>query len=699
MAALRTASLSLVGDGEPVRLKGAAVTASFFPLLGVHAALGRTFHPEEDRPGGATQVVVLSHSLWRKRFGSHPGVIGRVLRLEGKPYTVIGVLPASFLFSADTDLWIPLAPNPDSERDDKWLDVMGRLKPGVSLAAAQADLSGIARRLAERHPENRDWGVRMATFSEWLIGPRAARMVLVLFCAVGLLLLLGCTNISNLLLARATTRGRELGLRAALGAGRVRLIRQLLTESFLLAGLGAAAGLAVAHGALRLLRALGPEYVPRLNEVSLDGRVLAFTIAVSLVTGLLFGLTPALQASHTDLHTLLRQGGHAGVGAGGRRLRDALVVGELALAMMLLIGAGLMTGSFLRLQNVDKGFDPTDVMAVKLQLPDDESTDERRTMFFQEVSTRIAALPGVVAVGATNAEPFGWFGPNVKFGVEGQAPRQGDFDSADWRSVTPGFFRALGIPLRKGRLFSDADRDGADRITIVSETMANRLWPGEDPIGKRILWMNNPKKPLTVVGVVGDIRDRHLDEEPKQMIFRPYSQITWPWMTLMIKTTGRTASLDGAVRREIHTVDRNLPVPALAPLQQNLDAPLAQPRFGVLLLGSFAALALVLAATGVYGIMAFAVVQRTREIGVRIALGAMPWRVVGMLLWRGLLLTLVGVGLGWAGAFGLTRFLTSLLYGTAPTDTSTYAAVALLLSVVATLATYIRGWRSVWIEI
>jgi putative ABC transport system permease protein len=449
---------------------------------------------------------------------------------------------------------------------------------------------------------------------------------------------------------------------------------------------------------LRLLRALGPEYVPRLNEVSLDGRVLAFTILVSLVTGLLFGLTPALQASQTDLHALLRQGGRAGAGGGGRRLRDALVVGELALAMMLLIGAGLMIGSFLRLQNVDKGFDPNGVMAVKLQLPEDEYTEERMERFFQEVSARIASLPGVVAVGATNAEPFGGFGPNINFGVEGQAPGQGDFDSADWRSVTPGFFHALGIPLRKGRLFSDADRRGADRVTIVSEGMANRLWPGEDPIGKRILWSNNPSKPLTVVGVVGDIRDMNLDEEPKQVLFRPYSQIIWPWMTLVIKTKSGTAGLGDAVRREIHAVDRNLPVPALVPLQENLNVPLARPRFGVLLLGTFAALALVLAATGVYGIIAFAVVQRTREIGVRIALGALPWRVVGMLLWRSLLLTLLGVGLGWAGAFGLTRFLTSLLYGTTPTDARTYAAVALLLGAVATMATYIPARRAAAID-
>jgi putative ABC transport system permease protein len=707
MAAFKAVTLSLVGDGEPVRLSGAAVTASLFPLLGAHAAVGRTFTAAEDQPGGETQVAVLGNGLWRRRFGADPRVVGRVLSLEGKRYTVIGVLPASFAFSPETDVWIPLAPNPGNERDDKWLDVMGRLKPGVSLAAARADLEGIARRLAERYPEsNREWGVRMIPFQEWLVRPEARQMVLVLFSAVGLLLLLGCANISNLLLARATTRGRELGLRAALGAGRARLIRQLLTESVLLAGMGAAAGLAVAQGALRLLRTLGPQYVPRLEEVSLDGRVLAFTLVLSLATGILFGIAPALQASRTDLHALLRQGGRgdaAGAGGmGGRRLRDALVIAELALAMMLLIGAGLMIGSFLRLQNVDKGFDPDGVVAVKLQVPENEYSEERMRAFFAEVSERIGALPGVVSVGATNADPFGLFEPRINYTVDGQAPqRQSDFLSADWRSVTPGFFRALGIPLRKGRLFSAEDRDGAEKVVVINETMARSLWPGEDPIGKRILWTGLASKPRTVIGVVGDIRDMQLDGETRQVIFRPYAQMTWPWMTLMIKTAGTTGDLSNlsvAVRREIHAVDRDLPVPDLVPLRQSMAGPLAAPRFGMLLLGVFAAVALVLAATGVYGIMMFAVTQRTREIGVRLALGAQPWSVVRMILSRGLLLTLIGVGFGWAGAFGLTRFLASLLYGTAPTDSLIFGAVALLLAAVATTATWLPARRAAAID-
>jgi predicted permease len=706
MAALQQVTFTLLGDGEPVRLTGAAASASLFPLLGKRTAVGRTFSAAEDRPGGDRQVVVLGHDLWQRRFGADPRVIGRVLRLEGRTYTVIGALSADdSAVSQGIDFWVPLAADAQSRRNDHWLAVIGRLKPGVSLAAAQADLDGIARRLAEQHPEIREWGVHMLTFSDWLVGPRARRTVLVFFAAVGLLLLLGCANVSNLLLARATTRGRELALRAALGAGRTRLLRQLLTESLLLAGCGAAAGLALAYETLRLLRALGPASVPRLNEVSLDGRVLAFTLILALATGLLFGLAPALQSSRTDLYALLRQGGRADVGGGGiggsRRLRDALVVGELALAMMLLIGAGLMIGSFLRLQRVDTGFQPDGVLTVTVQLPENEYSEARMQAFFQEASERIGALPGVLAVGATNAEPFGGFHPNINYTAEGQAPqREDEFRFADWRVVTPGYFTALGIPLRKGRLLTDADRDGAERVVVINESMAERLWPGADPIGKKVFWTGKASKPLTVVGVVGDLRDVQLEGEPPQFLFRPYPQMAWPWMTLMIKTAGARSAIDlgSAVRREIHAIDRNLPVPDLVPLRRNLAAPLAGPLFSMLLLAVFAAVALILAATGVYGIMAFAVTQRTREIGVRLALGAQPWRVVGMILTRGLLLTLLGVALGWAGAFGLTRFLAGLLYGTAPTDALTFGAVALLLGAVALTATYLPARRAAAID-
>ena len=697
MAAIRDTSLSLVGDGEPVRLNGAAVTASLFPLLGAKAALGRTFRADEDRPGGATQVAVLSHGLWQRRFGSDPGVVGRNLRLEGRSYTVIGVMPARFAFPEGAELWIPLAPDPDGDRSDKWLDVVARLKPGISLATARADLAGVARRIAGRYPEYRDWGVRMVTFPEWIVGPRFTQMVLVLLSAVGLLLLMGCANVSNLLLARATVRGREMGLRAALGAGRARLIRQLLTESVLLAGCGAAVGLAGAWWAVRLLRLLGPGYVPRLSEVSLDGRALAFTLLTALATGLLFGLAPAVQTSRADLHALLQQGGRAALGA-GRRLRDALVVGELAMAMMLLIGAGLMIGSFLRLQRVDTGFESDGVLAVTLELPE-SYPDERRPAFFQEVSERIAGLPGVVSVGATNAAPFAPFRPNITFAVEGREQRQGEFQSADWRSVTPGFFRALGVPVLRGRPLSATDVDGAPEVVVVSEEMADRLWPGEDPIGKRILWGGPEGRPQTVVGVARNIRDVKLEEDPRQVIFLPYGQAPWPQMTLLVKTAGDPAGLGAAIRREIQAVDRELPVPEVQPLARNLEtAAFAGPRFGMLLLGLFAAVALALAATGIYGIMVFAVTQRTREIGIRLALGARPWSVVRMIVRRGLLLTLIGVGLGWGGALALTRFLASLLFGTAPTEVAIFAAVALLLGGVATAATYLPARRAAEID-
>lgn len=700
MAAYRYASLSLVGDGEPVRLDGLAVTASFFPLLDARPFLGRTFLPEEDRPGGTTHVVVLSHALWKSRFGGDPGVVGRRLRLEGNLFTVVGVMPAGFDFPSGALLWIPLVPGTNQNRADKWLDVLARLKPGVSLEQASSDLDALTLRLAEQYPDtNRTWGGRMVTFPEWIVGPQITRALLVLFGAVGLLLLMACVNVSNLLLARATVRGREMGLRSALGAGRARLIRQLLTESVLLAGCGALAGLGVAHGAVRLLRAFGPQGVPRLGEVSLDGRVLAFTVATALLTGLLFGLAPALQASRTDLYALLQQGSRAALAA-GRRLRDGLVVGELAMAMMLLIGAGLTIGSFLRLQRVDTGFDPEGVLTVQVELPSTEYPPERRNIFYSEVLTRIAGLPGVRAAGATNTAPFGSFDPHINFAVQGRAPQgPGDFNSAAWRSVTPGFFRAMGIPLRRGRLLTEADRAETPGVIVISQTMADSIWPGEDPIGRRILWGGDSNGfPLTIVGVAGDVRDMGIAEVPESVIYLPSQQVAWPQMTLMIKTSGASAGLAAAIRREIRAVDGNLPIPEVRPLQQSLSSAVAEPRFRMFLFGAFAAAALVLAIVGVYGVMAFAVAQRTREIGVRLALGARPWSVVGLVLRRGLLLTLIGIGLGWAGALGLTRFLASLLYGTAPTDAVTFSAVALLLAAIATAAGYVPARRAAAID-
>jgi len=692
MAAIRSASLTLVGDGEPVRLNAAAVTASLFPLLGVQPALGRAFLPEEDRPGGASQVVVLSHRLWQSRFGADPGIVGRSLRLDGRSFTVLGVLPAGFNFLPWADLWMPLAPDAAADRTDKWLDVVARLKPGVSMTQARADLDGIGRRLAERYPEsNRDWGVRIVSFPEWIVGPRVTRTMLVLFAAVGLLLLMACVNVSNLLLARASVRGREMGLRAALGAGRARLIRQLLTESVLLAGCGAVAGLGLAHGAVRLLKAIGPEGVPRLDEIRLDGRVLAFTVAAALLTGLLFGLAPALQASRANLYALLQQGGRTALVA-GRRLRDALVVGELALAMVLVTGAGLMIGSFLRLQRVDAGFDPEGVLAVQVELPDREYPPERRIVALPEMLARIAALPGVQATGATNAPPFGAFRPNINFTVDGretQGPE--DFLSADWRAVTPGFFRTMGIPLRRGRLFTEADRDGSLETVVISQALADRLWSGEDPVGRRILWGGTGGHPLTIVGVVGDVRDVDLEAAPRSVLYLPYGQCPWAQMTLLIKTgliksEGSPAGLTDAIRREIRAQDAHLPIPEIRPLGESLAGAVEAPRFRMLLFALFATVALLLAVIGVYGVMSFAVAQRTREIGVRLALGARPWSVVALVLRRGLVLTCAGIALGWAVAFALTRFLASLLYGTAPTDAATFTTVALLLSAVATAA-------------
>ena len=698
MAAIRYASFTLAGDGEPVRIDVAAVSASFFSLLGVRLELGRAFLPEEDRPGGPP-VVLLGHRLWQERFGADPGIVGKSVRLDGRSFTVLGVVPADFRFLPWAQIWIPLAPDAAAERDDHWLDVVARLKPGVSVTQARADMDALAARLAVRYPDsNREWGAHLVPLPEVIVGPQVTRTMLALFAAVGLLLLMACVNVSNLLLARASVRGREMGLRAALGAGRGRLLRQLLTESVLLSLVGAAVGLGVARGAVALLQALGPEGVPRLDEVVLDGRVLAFTAAAALLTGVLFGLAPALQASRTDLYALLQQGGRTAL-VGGRRLRDGLVVGELALAMVLLIGAGLMIGSFLRLQRVETGYRTQDVLAVPIELPEREYPPERRMLAVRDVQERIAALPGVRAVGATNAPPFGGFRPANRFAVEGREARPDDeYLSADWRAVTPGFFPALGIPLRRGRFLTAEDRHGAPEAIVISETLAARLWPDADPVGRRLLWGGAGGQPLTVVGVVGDVRDMELEAAPHSVVYLPHAQFPWLSMTLMIHTEGNPAGLPAAIRRALHDQDASLPLPEIRPLAASLDGALGAPRFRMLLFAFFAAVALVLAVTGVYGVMTFAVTSRTRDIGIRLALGARPGGILALVLRRGLLLTGVGIALGCAGAFALTRFLASLLFGTTPTDPVVFATVALLLAAVATCAGLFPAGRAAAID-
>jgi putative ABC transport system permease protein len=695
LAAYGGGGASLVGDGEPERLGGARVTHTLFPLLGVSPRMGRTFTADEDRAGAGARVVLLSHGFWQRRFGGDPGILGRSLNLDGQAYTVIGVMSQTFNFPSETDVWFPLAPDPASRRDNHTLGVVGRLRPGVTVAQAEAELGAIAKQLGREYPaSNAEWGVSLQTFRDWIVEPGLRDRIRALLYAVGLLLLMACVNVANLLLARASTRGREMSVRAALGAGRGRIARQLLTESLALALTGAAVGIALAALAMRILRKVGGDAVPRLDEMSLDLRVLGFAIAASLVTGLLFGLAPAIRVSRTDLQNVLRSGSRV---AGAGRLRSVLVVASVALAMLLLVGAGLVGTSFVRLMRVDPGFDAEHVLTASLALPSSRYQGNRISDFHAEALQRISRIPGVRAAGMTNIAPFSGGSTAIGFTVVGRPPlRPGEYPQADWRSVTPGYFQALRIQLKRGRLLSEADGRN-DRAIVITETMAKRYWPNEDPVGRQIL-TEGGSRPFTIVGVVGDIRDQTLEAEPNPLIYLSYRQVGWPWMWLVVRAAGEPTSIAGAVRREIWAIDKALPLANVQPLTQLVTEVAAQPRLTMLIFGLFASAALALAVIGVYGVVAYSVTQRTREIGVRVALGAQPARIVGGVLGHGMRLALAGIVLGLAGAYGLARFIAAILYGTEPTDAVTYAMVALVLATCAALASLVPARRAARVD-
>jgi predicted permease len=699
VAAYKQAALNLSGSGEPTRLEGMAVTHSLFPLLGVAPAIGRTFLAEEDAPGRDTRVAVLSHSLWTARFGADPSVVGRVVTLDRQPYTVIGVMPDGFDFPK-AEIWVPLAPDPGRDRDDHWLEMVGRLRPGATVQAAQQDLSALSRGIAVQHPEIAGWGVRVEPLSDSIVGPRFRQTMLVLLAGVGCLLLMACINLANLLFARATARETEIGVRAALGADRFRLVRQLLTESIVLALIGAGVGLLGARWALALLRSLAPAGVPRLDEIGLDGRMLAFTLALGLLTSVIFGLVPALRASRVELAETLRKGGR-GAASGHRHTRDALVVIQVALAMVLLIGAGLLMRSFLRLQGTDPGFDTQQLAAVSIQLDGATYAEPwQRNLFVNELIERIEAIPGVTAAGATGVDPLsGWNLVNDVTPAERAAEvGPSGYLRAGWRPVTPGFFGTMGIPLVQGRVFSDSDPWDGPKIVVISRTIAQQLWPGESAVGKQLFWGGIDGTPRTVIGVVGDIRDVDLEGTAPPLIFVPNQELTWPAITVVVRSAGNPAGIAAAVHKQIRALDPTMPVPEFLPLERTVVQAAAGPRFRSLLIGGFALIALLLAGVGVYGVTAFGVARRTREFGVRLALGASPAEVSRSVVRRGAALGAAGVALGILGAWWVTRFLGTLLYRVSPTDEVTFVAVALLLGGVALLASYLPARRATRVD-
>jgi putative ABC transport system permease protein len=718
MAALDFWTVNLTGRNEPERIEGTSVSTSLFPLLRVRPMLGRAFTPEEERQGAA-HVVLMSHGLWQRRFGGDANVVGQTVTLDGEQYEVVGVmppdftfpqnsgLPAFFSFAQKTDLWTPrvLAEEERRNHQSHHIAIIGRLKPGRTLEQAQAELSTIARRLEQQYPDElEDFGVSVLPLHEQVIG-KSRVAILVLLCVVGFVLLIACANVANLLLARAAARQKEVAIRTALGASRLRVIRQLLTESVLLAFIGGACGVLLAMWGVDLLVALSPGDIPRTGEIGIDSRVLAFTFGVSLLTGLAFGLAPALQASSSDLHEALKEGGRGGTtGPRRARVRNVLIVSEVALALVLLAGAGLLVRSFFKLRNVGPGYDPENVLTLDVPLPGTRYKEGAQTAaFYQRLIERVKALPGVEAVGAVSHLPLTGAEELDGFEIEGRpGPESGEnVQSADFRVVSTDYFSAMKIPLVRGRYFTEQDTADAPGVIIIDETLARRFFSDEDPIGKRMNEAGSPtpRGYLTVVGVVGGVKHSSLDAEPKPAMYVSYLQSPWLDMTLTVRTSGAPAeNLAGAVRQEVWALDKDQPVARVATMKSLFARAVAPQRFQMLLVGLFAAVALLLSVVGIYGVMAYSVTQRTHEIGIRMALGAQRRDVFKLLMGQGMTQAFIGILLGLAGAFALTRLMSSLLYGVSATDPLTFAGVSLLLAAVALLACYVPARRAMRVD-
>ncbi len=694
LAGWRGQSFTLTGVDQPERIPGVLASAALFPLLGTEAKLGRTFLPEEEQPG-RHRVVVLGHGLWQRRFGANPGIVGTAVTLNAEPYTVVGVMPEGFQFPAGVDLWTPLALDARqlSFTGSHVIQVAGRLQPGMTLEQAQAGMNALARRIEPKRPNsNSGWGVVLVPLQEQMVsGVRQGLWILL--GAVGFVLLIACANVANLLLTRAAARGREVAIRAALGAGRWRLVRQLLTESVLLALLGGSLGLLLSLWGMETLVRFAPAGLPRIGEVRMNGWVLGFTALAALLTGALFGLAPALRASRAELTGSLR-----GTLAARSRVPVSgfLVVSETALALMLLIGAGLLIRSFARLQVVRPGFDPRGVLTAQIDLYGDVP---RQAAFWHDVLERVAGLPGIRAAGVVSGLPLAGPHRNMVVTIEGRPPVElSQMPFAFYKVASPDYFRALGVPLLRGRPFTERDLPGAPRVMLINDTMARRYWSGEDPVGKRLRLDNGEPGWVEVVGILGDVRQLGLESEPGAEMYIPFRQVPasfFPAMTLVLRAAGvPPESLMAAVTGEAQKLDPNAPVYNLRTMDEILARSMASRRFSLGLLGLFAGIAMGLAAVGIYGVMAYSVSRRTHEIGIRMALGAQGGDVLRLVVVESLGLTLGGIALGMAGAWALTRLLAGGLYGVSPTDPATFLVVALLLAAVALLASYLPARRA-----
>ena len=703
LVAISSPSFNLIGTGDPEQISGMRVTEGFFAMLGAKPELGRDFLSEEDQPG-RNNVVVLSHGFWHRRFGGDPKIIDQTITLSGRIYTVIGVMPATFSFGgSETALWTPMGFTSDDAQNHggHFLSAIGQLKPGATLEQARSEMSAIAGQLAQEYPDaNAGWNVKLLPLQEFIVRS-VETALLVLLGAVAFVLLIACANVANLLLARAAGREKEIAIRTALGAGRARIVRQLLTESALLALAGGVAGLLLAKWGTDLLLKLAPQNLPRMSNVSLDGRALAFTAAVTLLTGLIFGLVPALQASKPNLTETIKDAGGRGSTEGGRRqfIRGSLVVLEMASALLLLVGAGLLIKSFWRLQRVDPGFNPNNALTASVSLPSRKYPEEnQQSAFFQQLLEKVRALPGVQAAGASNVVPLG--GDYVLgFVIEGRPPLPpGAGQSTNYYAVSADYFKAMGIPLLRGRVFTEQDTRNSTRVAVISDSMAKRVFPNEDPIGKRIHVTNGPTVFREIVGIVGDVKHYGLDQDTTLQTYEPYTQQPFSFMTLVVRTAGDPTNLTSAIRNQVLSIDKEQPVSGVRTLEQRVSTSIAQQRFSMLLLGVFAAVAMVLAAVGIYGVLSYAAAQRTHEIGIRMALGARAGDVLKMVIGHGMKLALAGVALGSGAALAVTQLMKRLLFGVTAADPMTYIVIALSLTLVALFACWIPARRAAKVD-
>jgi putative ABC transport system permease protein len=711
---------TLTGMGEAERISSGTASGDFFTVLGAQMALGRTFRLEEE-PQGQDNVAILSHDFWRRKFSADLGVIGQSLTLDGRNYTIVGVLPRDFKSPLElqaekaVELWTPPGYFPPAPCCSHGLNVIGRLREGRTLEQAQAEtkaiIAGVMKDYPDGYPKDGSKQTLLKPLTAELVGD-LRRALWTLLAAVVFVLLIACANVANLQLGRGEMRISEIAIRTALGASRSRIIRQLLVESLLLAFIGGVLGLLLASWGLELLPTLGAEKVPRLQEVTLDASVLGFTLGTSLLTGVIFGLAPAFQAVKFDLHTSLKEGGRASASSKGRRLRNALVVSEVALSLMLLAGAGLLIKSFWRLQHVDTGFAAERLLTMRLFPPESNYPDDLRVAaFYEDLLQRVRSLPGVKDAAATSDVPIGGRNGGTVIQIEGGASDVDFRRGAEFRVVSPGYFRTMGVRLLRGRFLEDSDHDRARPVVVINETLARAYWHNEDPIGRRFRLLDAPPKYaktvfLTVVGVVADAKNDSLTGAAEKEAYVPMRQRAVAiarmgfarQMSLAVRTSVEPMNLTNAIRQEVWTIDRSVPITETRTMEQILAAVTSQPRFNTILLGIFAAVALILSGVGIYGVLSYSVTQRAREIGIRIALGARRGDVLRLVVKQGMLLALLGVAIGLAASFALTRLMTGLLYEVNATDPATFALIAVILTFVAFVACYLPARRATKVD-